>query len=866
MLKTALSAMLLSFTTIALGALSAPTLSTPISGVTLKSFEAGLYVRSVTNATGYQFQYDTVITFNSGLMRQDTSSQTFIFTQTLLKGKKYYWRARAFRPGDTSSWSGINNLTIFTKFELFQPPNNTSGTVKGLTCGPAGNYTLPIYVFEVDTTLNFNSPLHVIRNQSTRLFIDTPLFKFGNTLYWRATAISSLGDTLDWSETYKYSIYVQPTIYSNSSFVDPKLIISWPTMDLAEVVVQMDTSANFTSSRLTEKILAPGTLRDTLKDLMFGDKYYYRIRAKYDTFLSNWTIVKSFTVYATESITNPSYHGTANNLIINFTWRDMDGTMIQFQLATDTGYSQLMKDTLLTGTNYLYPDTFDLNTYYYMRIRFMHAKDTTPWVTNYFHTYTGQVNLGAPSSNQQNVNVRPQFAFIAQKWADSHMLEVDTGTSFGSLHSPYYININSFTSGSFYTTVDTTLRYGQNYVWRVSAIRGTDTGEASTPYIFKTTANPTLYFPPNNFIGIGTSTNGLITGIKGSAFVQWELDTTLLFNSAEYATGIDEHVADDFDPNHIVLNFPKDRLFKTAYYWRATCINIVDTSDWSPAFLFNTTTDVVITNPVNGSVNVPLKPSLQWSVQGSASDYRYQYQLSTDSNFSIKPITTLPQDESAIVTVTCNYGTKYYWRARATHSRDTSGWSAIAWFTTINAPVISPPVLLFPPANATNIPLTPVTLAWSTIQNATTYDVQVASDANFSSVVANANTPGTGALFSGIQPSSRYYWRVRGKMDDLPGTWSVARWFESVLAVGLSETVADIQLSIYPNPAKDELNIASQKSFTIAVYDTKGTCVYQNNNEQTTIKIDTKEWKQGLYIVRITNEENVLSQKLIIGE
>lgn len=848
------------------GFVSPPNLSSPTSGVTLKFFEASLSVSSVSTATGYQFQYDTSANFNSSQLRKDTSSKTFIYTQTLRKGMKYYWRARAYKPGDTSDWSNTNNFTIFTTYELNQPFNNTTGPLRSLNGLSSASFRPATYIFEADTSAGFASPLHVTRLLSSPQFIDTPLFQFGHTIYWKARAVSELGDTVAWSSTFKYTIYKQPTINTTSSSVHPQTILTWSSTFLAQVVFQLDTNSSFSSPLLVEKTLNPATLRDTLRDLRFGYKYYFRIRGKFDTCFSSWSTTISFTVYASEIITNPSFHSTLNTLFVNFSWRQLTGTSPQFQFAKDSAYTQLIKDTVITGTStsYPYPIALDMNTRYYVRIRYMHAKDTSIWTYNYFTTYNGAVDLSSPNNNLKSAEVRPRFLFRPQTWATSYVMEIDTGKVFGSTPSSYYIRIVSFTPQSIFVYADTTLRYNQDYVWRVYAIKGNDTAAPSIAYTLKTAASPLLYFPQNNYVGIGTATNGLITGIKGSSFVQWELDTSMLFNSPEYATGTDIHKPDDFDPNHIALNFPGDRLFKKTYYWRARCLNAVDTSKWTAPFFFSTTTDPYIIAPIDGAVNVALNATLIWSIQGSASDYRYQYQFATDSNFATKPIITLPANESAQAAVTGNLGTQYYWRARATHPRDTSGWTPITRYKTIDVPVISPPNLLSPPANTTNLPIEPVMLTWSFTSFATTYDVQVARDINFTNIAASANTAGTGAQFSGMQPRSRYYWRVRGRMDAVVSTWSTTQWFQSGDPTGLSEATTNLQVLLYPNPATTEVTLSAPETFAVSVFDAKGSCIYQQENANTTHILQTGDWAKGLYLVKITAEDGVMMQRFIV--
>jgi hypothetical protein len=842
-----------------------PSLSSPTSGIVSNGFEVWFSVNKVTGASGYQIQYDTTTQFNSPVLHVDTTSSGSMFTPTLRKGYKYYWRARAYKTGDTSGWSAPFNFTIYKKCQLGYPYNNATVPINGLIVSIATNFDTSLYIMEADTSPNFNSPFHRRIQQTSAFFVDTPLCKFGYKIYWKATIINKWGDTLDWSDVNNFTFNTKPSFDGSTLQVNPKYIVNWISNDLSEVILQADTSINFSSPALIERTLPPRTVRDTLTNLLFGKTYYTRIRAKFDTTYSQWSVVQTDKVTKDLGFYVPANHQVIQSLTAQFGWNTIQGANSQLQLAGDSGFTQLLKDTMLVESGYYkYPAELKFRTKYYARIRCMHAKDTTAWVKVDFTTYGGKISLGQPFSNGVNYAVRPSFQFYPETWATHYVLEIDTGKIFPLTHSSHYIKIDSFTFGSFFPHADTSLKYNQDYVWRMYALKGTDTTDTSDARTFKTAAMPLLYFPPDGAIGWGTATNGLISGIDGSTFVQWELDTSKQFNSPEYATGIDVHKADSFDLSHIELHFPSDRLFKSTYYWRARCINPVDTGKWTSPFWFSTTTDLVLTAPVNGSQYLPINQTLKWSIQGSSEDYRYQYQLATSNNFTGVPIVTLPAESFAQADVTCNFATRYYWRVRATHSRDTSGWSAVWSFKTEDAPVIYPPTLIAPEANATGLPVSPVTLSWNETTFATAYDVEVATDNTYTTILAKTSTTGTAAVFSGVRPRSRYYWHVRGKQANILGTWTADRWFETGSPVGLEENKEAIRFMMYPNPTRDQVILSAQQPVLVVVYDAKGTCVFSQTSLSAHHEIRTSDWATGLYVVKISDGEKVTLQRLVV--
>ena len=122
--------------------------------------------------------------------------------------------------------------------------------------------------------------------------------------------------------------------------------------------------------------------------------------------------------------------------------------------------------------------------------------------------------------------------------------------------------------------------------------------------------------------------------------------------------------------------------------------------------------------------------------------------------------------------------TTYYWRVSATNTTGTSAWSAVSSFTTL-APLAAPtaPTLRSPAANATNVSRTPA-LSWNAATRATTYEVQVSTDANFSVITFGRSGLTARNITVSAQLGSRvvYYWRVRG-VNTGPGPWSAVRTF-----------------------------------------------------------------------------------------
>ncbi len=845
-------------------AINAPTLSSPFNAATISVFTTSLICNSVAGAAGYQFQLDTMVTFNNPPFYTVTSTFNGASSPVLRIGKTYFWRARCFSGSDTSVWSTTRSFTIFpNNLGLNFPTNNSSGNIVALRSMGVGNDPSIRYQFEADTASNLLSINKRSLITDVNQFIDSTFFKYSQVIFWRARCFNMYGDTFQWSPVWRYTTHAGPTWSTTSSvfMVDPMYMVNWTNAGLSGIQIQLDTNLNFNTPKLQERYTVAGKIQDTFANLTFGKDYYVRLRGFYGNNFGAWSSVQAIRIKNGVTVLNPFSGETIYALTPGFSWSLMRGVKYQYQLFSDMAKTGILKDTITTSTGYGYTSNLDLNTQYPWRVRAFHETDTTPWVERNFKIYNGMVNLSFPINNS-TVNIRTKLNFYGFSWATRYVMEIDTGTVWPSNPSSYYIRIDSFSyNGSFYSA-DTTLLYGQKYVWRVAAFKGQ---EQAAPGVrnFTTTAVPINYYPPNNMIGTGPSPNGLVTGIPGSILLQWQMDTTNQFNSPSLASGVDPHIPDDFDPKYIVASMGNDLRFHTKYFWRTRCISMVDTSDWSVPFNFITTQDVWLSSPLNAAVNVPISTKLDWGLQGSNFDSRYQYQIATDSMFETKPIFTLAKDAISEVTVNLVHGTRYFWRARVFHAKDTSRWSVINYFNTIPPPAIGVPVLVSPAQGAKNIPLTPIILSWNFSANALSFDIEVSTSADFSTINASGNAQGNASQFSGMQPNTRYYWRVRGRNGNFTSAWAT-RWFETSPPTSLTENAFEKETQVFPNPASSFISVRTKGTFEVQVKDLTGKNMFSQVDNINELNIQTQDWPAGLYLVHIKQNDCQLVYKILV--
>jgi ligand-binding sensor domain-containing protein len=175
--------------------------------------------------------------------------------------------------------------------------------------------------------------------------------------------------------------------------------------------------------------------------------------------------------------------------------------------------------------------------------------------------------------------------------------------------------------------------------------------------------------------------------------------------------------------------------------------------------------------PAQDAVQIPSNNSFMWvPIPNGLS---YELQISVDSTFAssffdMKGITYFGFYVSGLA-----MEKTYYWRVMVTDLGGRSTWSDVHRFATI-VPLPGRPAALSPADSAFELPLTPV-LTWSAASRAASYELQVATDPNFSysaCVIAKSGITSTSFTVNGLNTHTRYYWRVNATNAAGTSAWS----------------------------------------------------------------------------------------------
>jgi hypothetical protein len=371
--------------------------------------------------------------------------------------------------------------------------------------------------------------------------------------------------------------------------------------------------------------------------------------------------------------------------------------------------------------------------------------------------------INAPSNVSPSDGAINQAVSLTLDWSAvsgnlGYIYQIDTVSSFDS---PALVTGDSPSSSSQTTVSD--LSFGTTYYWRACAYDDVDTSAWSVPTEF-TTANQLTNVSPsdgavNQDVGLDIDWS-YISGLSGYLY---ELDTVPDFSSPVLLSG-----SAGSSPSEASVS---DLYFGTTYYWRVRAYNDVDTSEWSDVTDFSTVSTLSNTSPADGSMNIAVNPTLDWSYISGLDGYICQVDTSEAFNSPLLQQLTSPSGSSQADASGLLFGTTYHWRVAAYHTQDTSEWTDVWEFTT-DYELTEAPVLVSPADQSTDISFESVVAEWSSVDGADSYQYQYSTDQAFETSVNSGMTSLFTSNFSDMQPQTAYYWRVRAANVNGYSPWS----------------------------------------------------------------------------------------------
>jgi hypothetical protein len=271
-----------------------------------------------------------------------------------------------------------------------------------------------------------------------------------------------------------------------------------------------------------------------------------------------------------------------------------------------------------------------------------------------------------------------------------------------------------------------------------------------------------------------------------------------------------------------------------------------------------------ISVPNNGQINVTPFIAITWSAVTGAS--AYQLELSTDTNFTTIYVDTLIKGATSFVVPggILQY-TKIFARVAASNDCGIAAFSPIIRFTTSGLPAA--------PSNLQVVSVSSVgaTIRWTdNATNETAYKVERSDNNNTTyNIVGNLGASATQYTSTNLVSGNTYYFRV--KCQNALGFSNVSNEIEIPFFVGIENELNLNVLSIYPNPANDQLNIYIEDEYTgkteLTLMNEIGMVVWSKYFDKTDLNYQTEinmsDFSNGVYFLRINSDQKSITKKVM---
>ena len=709
-----------------------------------------------------------------------------------------------------------------------------------------GNTGIIQYQVQLDTDPAFGSP--VIFDTEFLTAVATSELLFGETYYWRVKAFDG-GDASNWSETWSFRVIrrVILTKPTDASAQSTEVTLQWTAITgINEYDYQLDTTFYW-------KSLATGQTDNLFYVDIVDDTHAWVVGAGglilfFDG--TSWTEQESNTnndLYCVDFI-------DANN-----GWAVGKGGTVRYFNGTEWTTQTSGTSNDLNGVHFL-----DANSGWAVgKSGAVLHFDGSAWASQYTASKDMSKVFAVDASHVWAVGKSGVIIFYnGSSWAvqESGSTKDIFGLYFTSADNGWAVGkiglLLNYKDGAWITYEHSLTTKDLNGIWFTSPDNAWAVGKTGTFLQY----DGIEWFSQSG----GTSTNLNSIAFSGNTgFATGESGVLISYNDDAFSSPLAtiQHASGDKTSASVI-----DLLFGTQYFWRMRAKHSQDISEWSGARSFTVKPTVELDKPNNNSTDQNLDVLLKWKKYSDL--VTYEIRVDDDPAFG-SPI-FFSASSISITADQLKFGTDYNWQARALHALDISDWSEAWKFTTVNS------VILKSPSNdATDVKLSPL-LEWNALTGILEYQVNFASDNNFTDMIVDDIIPSTDNSFIVplvLDKETKYFWRVRAVNGLDSSGWSPVWSFTTLPPVGIEEPGLAGKVNIYPNPVKDNLyvQLADKKvlSISLSITDLLGKTViskdirleYLNDVE----KIDVSTLKDGIYMVRISDGENIYTRKILIN-
>jgi len=409
----------------------------------------------------------------------------------------------------------------------------------------------------------------------------------------------------------------------------------------------------------------------THRPLKYSTQYYWRVRAKHNGNLSEWSQSRTFkTKLAPPVLISPENEARGVPVEAQMVWQnDANANTWTIQIAKDTEFADIVFEENEIPDSTIIAQNLEPITTYYWRVKATDEGGDSDWSEVWeFRTILGRPVLVYPPNSGSEIPTAITFLWESVEEAETYFIQISFSPEMGLSDIIFESNTQDINS-QFYDN----LAFNETYYWRVYANSPDGRSVWSDIWSFST-GLPTvqLEFPENNSIGV-------VTDVE----FRWKR-----MNDADYY-----QIQVSKDPNFGVVAAESERVddFRTrlgdfgrfeTFYWRVRAIIESEPAAWSPAWKFRTVIDnVVLKSPARDIEGLnPNLVVLEWEATKGAD----VYELTVAADISFGDI-VMQRDNLEVVQFPLTEladETKYYWKVAASNKDGESTESPIWAFTT----------------------------------------------------------------------------------------------------------------------------------------------------------------------------------------
>lgn len=227
----------------------------------------------------------------------------------------------------------------------------------------------------------------------------------------------------------------------------------------------------------------------TIHDLFFGTTYFWRMRTKHSSDISEWSGARAFTTLSSVTLDKPNNNSVNQNLDVELKWKQVtNGVTYEIEVDDDVNFdSPIPLETEAIAIN---AEMLTFNTKYYWRVRAVHAFDASEWSAPFNLTTVSTVTLSSPANNATEVKLVPQLDWIAITGIGGYQAQLAADMDFNDILVDQKLDadMNSL-------AIPLYLEKNTQYYWRARAFKSLDTTAWSTAWSFTTISEVGLAEP-----------------------------------------------------------------------------------------------------------------------------------------------------------------------------------------------------------------------------------------------------------------------------------------------------------------------------------------------------------------------------------